>query len=654
MAPPALAPTLPRRLIHSLLPSLLGLAVVAAHAQDDLSEHDYFESLPEVLTVSRLAQPLSDTPGAVTIIDRKTLQDLNVRDMADVLRLVPGYYVSGYNGANPIGVYHAPLDEGGVRNLVLVDGRPAYSTFYFGGTMRGLMAVDPEDVERVEILRGSNSAAYGANAMFGVINIITRHSADSAGTRISTRLGEGGVRDARLSLGRNVGSASWRLSASQRRDEGLPSLADSRTLRQLRLRADARPTPSDELQLDIGISDLNSGEGYAGDLDNPRRTLAWRDWHLNGQWRHQRSDSEFFKLSMSLTQETLTDGFDRPLPAMPPVRVDFSGIGRRLDLEFQHQFSVSDSARLVWGTGLKVDQSVSQPLYSRADGLSINEKRLFGNLEWRFSPQWLLNAGLFVGNNSWVGGYTSPRLMVNFQPWPEHTLRAGVSRSVRTPSLFELAADTRYDTPLGLIQTNAARGNVRAEHLRTQELGYFFNSRPHHVTLDVRVFRETMRDRVLPTRYGPAQALGIQRLDFINTPGGVFSGFEYQLRWAPVARTEFWLSQSFADVDWDDNTSAVNPPTHTTTLAVMHEWTNRLRLALMFTHRSEMAWRGIGRLPTYRQWDLHLSYPFRVGDMSARAAVSVRNLNGDQSLFTSSFASPVSRRQAYASLQFEF
>lgn len=654
MAAPAPASTLHHRLTRHLLPCLFGATAAVVHAQDDLSELDYFQSLPEVLTVSRLAQPISDTPGAVTIIDRKTLQDLNVRDMADVLRLVPGYYVSGYNGANPIGVYHAPLDEGGVRNLVLVDGRPAYSTFYFGGTMRGLMAVDPEDVERVEVLRGSNSAAYGASAMFGVINIITRHSADSVGTRISTRLGEGGIRDARLSLGRNEGAASWRLSVSQRQDEGLPKLADSRTLRQLRLRADARPSASDELQLDIGVSDLHSGEGYAGDLDNPQRTLGWRDWHVNGQWRHQRSDSEVFKLSMSLTQETLTDGFDRPLPAMPPVRVDFSGIGRRLDLEFQHQFGLSDNARLVWGTGLKVDQSVSQALYGRPDGLSINEKRLFGNLEWRFSPQWLLNAGLFLGNNSWVGSYASPRLMVNFQPSPEHTLRAGVSRSVRTPSLFELAADTRYNTPLGLIRTNAATGNVRAEHLQTHELGYFFSSRPHHVTLDVRVFRESMRDRVLPTRYGPAQALGIQRLDFVNTPGGEFSGFEYQLRWSPVARTEFWLSQSFADADWNDNTVAVSPPTHGTTLAVMHEWANRLRFSLMFTHRSEMAWRGVGRLPTYRQWDLHLSYPFRVGDVSARAAVSVRGLNGDQALFTSSFASPVSRRQAYASLQFEF
>lgn len=645
---------MPTVTLRRALASLLLAAGVPALAQTGLNEQDYFASLPVVLTVSRLAQSLSDTPGAVTIIDRKTIQDMNARDMADVLRLVPGYYVSGYNGANPIAVYHAPLDEGGVRNLVLIDGRPAYSSYYFGGTSRGLMSVNPEDVERVEVLRGSNSAAYGANALFGVINIVTRHSADTLGAQITTRLGEGSLRDARVSLGRGDDTLSWRLSASRRSDDGLAALFDSRDLRQIRLRADARPSPRDELQLDMELSDLKAGEGYAGDLDNPNRTLSWRDWHINGQWRHQRSDTEQFKLAMSLTQETLSDGFDRLLPGgLPPVKVDFSGMGQRLDLEFQHQLGLNDHTRVVWGAGLKVDRSQSQPLYTRTDWQSINEKRLFGNLEWRLSPQWLVNAGLFLGHNSWVGGYASPRLMVNFQPTPQHTFRAGVSRSVRTPSLFELAADTRYATPLGLVQTNTATGNARSERLETEELGYFFDGSAHNITLDVRVFTETMRDRIVPARYGATQALGIRRLDFVNTESGRFSGFEYQLRWAPLPRTEFWLSQSFTDTDGFANAFMFSP-THSTTLAVVHEWANRLRLSAVLSQRSNMGWRGVGLPPDFSQLDLHLAYPFRIGTTSARAAVSVRGIDAPQELFVSGFARPVSRRQAYVTLQLEF
>ena len=323
-----------------------GLLHTAAQAQADLSEKDYFDALPVVLTVSRLAQPISETPGAVTVIDRKTIEALQVRDMADLLRLVPGYFVGGYNGANPIAVYHAPLDEFGIRNLVLIDGRPAYSSYYFGGTSRGLMSVDPQEVERVEVLRGANSAAYGANAMFGVINIVTRHTADTLGGSASVRLGGDGVRDARVSLGRGDPTLSYRFSALRRSDDGLRGLFDSRQLDQLRLRVDATPSGSDDIQFDAGVSDLRAGDGYAGDVGNPARTLAWRDWHLHGVWRRQLSDTEQIKLSLSATRESLRDRYDY-LPA-PGVVVDFSGVGRRLDVEVQHQRTLLPELRLVW------------------------------------------------------------------------------------------------------------------------------------------------------------------------------------------------------------------------------------------------------------------------------------------------------------------
>jgi iron complex outermembrane receptor protein len=657
MAPPALAPTLPRRLIHSLLPSLLGLAVVAAHAQDDLSEHDYFESLPEVLTVSRLAQPLSDTPGAVTIIDRKTLQDLNVRDMADVLRLVPGYYVSGYNGANPIGVYHAPLDEFGARNLVLIDGRPAYSPYFFGGTSRGLMAVNPEDVERVEVLRGANSAAYGANAMFGVINIVTRHSTDTLGAQFTTRIGEGNIRDTRLAIGHGDSGLSWRLSASRRSDDGLKGLFDGRDLRQLQLRADARLSPQDEVHLDFGVSDLQAGEGYAGNIDNPLRTLGWRDWHISGQWQRQISDTEQLKVSMSFTRETLKDNF---LYGNTGLLVDFSGVGRQLDVELQHQFNVGDSARLVWGTGFRVDEAESYPLFFRRDAVQARETRLFGNLEWRLSPRWLLNGGLFLANHNWIGSFATPRLMFNYQLAPDHTLRFGVNHSVRTPTLFELAGDVRYFAPNGtqVGRTYAATGRVRPEALQSQEIGYFANLREQRMTLDVRVYQEKMSGMISRRTYAlqPALAVtGTLAYDYANLPAPVFTGLEYQVRWALGPRTELWINQNFAHMKWSANSIAIEPPAATTSLMLSHQFANHIRVGLVVTHRYNMSWRGVGQTnQSYQQSDLHISYPWRMGTTKARAALTIRNLNGAEELFVSNAARPSSRRQAYASLQFEF
>lgn len=634
------------------------MVTAQAQAQDDLSEHDYFQALPEVLTVSRLAQPISDTPGAVTIIDRKTLQDLNVRDMADVLRLVPGYYVSGYNGANLIGVYHAALDEFGARNLVLVDGRPVYSSYFFGGTARGLMAVNPEDVERVEVLRGANSAAYGANAMFGVINIVTRNSADTLGTQVTTRVGQGGVRDARVALSRGDQALSWRLSASRRSDDGLKGLNDDRDLRQVRLRVDMRPNNRDEVQLDVGLSDLATGEGYPGDTENPVRTLGWGDWHASGQWRRQLSDTEQIKLSMSLTRETLKDRF---FYGNTGVLVDFSGIGRRLDVELQHQFSLHESARLVWGAGLRVDDAESAPLFYREGAVRMRESRLFGNLEWRLGPQWVLNGGLFLGHHSWIGTFAAPRVMVNYQMATDQTLRFGVNRSVRTPTLFELAGDVRYFDNMGqqVGRTYLTTGQVRPERLNSAEIGYFANLRELRMTLDVRYYHEKMSDLIARRSYRVTPSLpitGSAAFDYHNVPAPHFRGIEYQLRWMSSSYTEWHLSQNFANMVWSDpNRVAISPPSHATTLAVTHELSNRVRLGAVFTFRNAMAWRGLGELyQTYRQLDLHLSYPWRIGSTQARAAFTLRNANGPTQMFESRYARPFSRRQVYASLQFEF
>lgn len=656
MAPPRLA-THPFRCFRRVLPGLLGAALSTAQAQDDLSELDYFEALPEVLTVSRLAQPISDTPGAVTIIDRKTLQELNVRDMADVLRLVPGYYVSGYNGANPIGVYHAPLDEFGARNLVLIDGRPAYSPYFFGGTSRGLMSVNPEDVERVEILRGANSAAYGANAMFGVINIVTRHSADTLGAHVTTRFGEGSIRDTRVAVGRGDDSLSWRLSASRRADDGLKALFDSRDLRQLQLRADARLSRHDELQLDVGFSELQSGEGYAKNIDNPQRTLGWQDWHISGQWRRQLSDTEQVKLSMSLTRETLKDNF---LYGNTGLLIDFSGVGRQLDVELQHQFNLGDSARMVWGAGLRIDQAESLPLFFRRDAVETRENRLFGNIEWRVAPRWVINGGLFVGHHSWVGTFATPRLMANYQLAPDHTLRFGVNRSVRTPTLFELAGDVRYFNPAGIQvgRTYKARGNLQPEELQSQEIGYFGNLRDQRLTVDVRLYQEKMSGMISRTTYAllPALAVtGTNAFDYTNASAPRFTGLEYQLRWGLGSRTELWVNQNFASMSWPGGTFAIKPPDVTTSFMVSHEFANRLRVALLVAHRTALNWRGVGQAGNnLLQTDLHLSYPWRIGTTKARAALTIRNLNGAQELFLSNSANPFSRRQAYASLQFEF
>ncbi len=609
-------------------------------AAEPPSEEDFFASVPEVLTVTRLSQSLADTPGSVTVIDRETIARSGARDLADVLRLVPGYLVSGWNGANPGAAYHVPLDEYGVRNLVLVNGRSVYSPFLLGGTHRGMMGVMLEDVERIEVLRGANSAAYGANAMYGVINVITRHSADTQGAGVSLTTGVQGIRDAHARVGWGDDRASYRLSVGQRNDHGYEGLFDDRQLHQLHFRGDIRPSAQDELQLDAGLTRHVAGEGFAGNPGNPERTVRWRNLFLHGQWRRQLSATEAVKVSASVDQERLVD--TAPYTPIAGVVLDSGGRGRRLNLEFQHQLQVTDDLRGVWGLGWKQDSVLSRPIYFQDQALKNNESRAFGNLEWRASPKWLVNAGLFLGDNSWTGTYVAPRLMVNHHFTSDHTLRAGITRSIRSPSLFELASDVRYYDPLGnlLLRTYVASGNARPERLDTRELSYYGHFRDARLVVDVRAYHERMRDLIEVDTYNSFPQ------DHVNKPGLTTQGLEYQLRWSPREGTQVWFGQNLMRHRWaeagrDDRI----PPTHTTSVAWFQKLAPATDLTLALYARGGMTWRRTeNALPPARRLDLRLAHALQLGNTRAQIALTVQALNGDQQEFVSTRPSVLARR----------
>lgn len=621
-----------------------------------LSEQDYFSDLPEVLTVTRLAQPLSETPGAVTVIDRATIRRSGARELADVLRLVPGYFVAGWNGANPNAVYHTPLDDYGTRNLVLIDGRPVYSTAFVGDTHRSMMGILLDDIERVEVLRGSNAAAYGANAMFGVINIITRHSADTQGAMAMATGGEGGTRDAGARIGWGNAAASFRLSAGRRADRGYLNVYDDKLAEQLHFRGDLRPSADQELLLAAGVAQLSAGEGFAGQPGNPPHAIHWQDQYVHGQWRRQLSATEELRVAASYDVEQIRDRVR--YPPLPAVMLDFGARGRRLNLELQHSIGIAAELRAVWGLGYKHEDVLSRPLFATDDRLAFHEKRLFGNIEWRPHPQWLVNAGGFWGDHSQVGSYFVPRLMANFHVVPDHTLRIGTTDALRVPTFFELKGDVRYYLDGMLIgRTTAARGNARPEEMQAQELGYFGNFRAWRLTLDVRVFRERMRDRIAGEGYDLPVALpatGTHVEDYINNTGLKLRGLEYQLRWKPLADTEIWLNQTFVKQVWDDGWDDRIPPRHATTLALFQKLPLNLDLGLIYHRIGGMTWRSDEDwLPPRRRLDVRLAYPFQVGSTRAEAAVVVQAANGNSPEFlpTENFAV---ERRAFATLRLEY
>jgi iron complex outermembrane receptor protein len=621
------------------------------------TEQDYFSELPEVLTVTRLAQPLSETPGAVTVIDRETIRRSGTRDVSDLLRLVPGYIVYGWNGANPTASYHAALDDYGTRNQVLIDGRSVYSGYYLGNTQRGMMGIVLEDIERIEVLRGSNSAAYGANAFLGVINIITRHAADTHGGLMSVTSGDEGVKDNLLRYGWASNGAHYRLTAARQSDNGYRNAHDDKGLGQLHFRGDLQVAPGSELMLSAGVFETTAGEGFSSSAGNPLRTIASENIYFNGVLKKQLAADEDLRLTTSFSEEAVTDRSRHGTVA--GVVLDYGGRARRFDVELQHSFAPRSGLRVVWGGGVHHELAESVPLYFDPK-VSITRLQLFGNLEWRPHARWVINAGSMLEKHSTTGSELAPRLAANFQLAHGHTLRGGLSRSFRSPSLFELEADVRYyvsGTQVG--RTARATGGAKAESIESREVGYLGEIPSWRFSLDVRAFEERLKGLIRPKSYAVQPSLavtGTTASDYVNYPGFYLRGIEYQMRWKPLADTEIWFNQSFVTpVYAKREQDLATSPRHLATLAVFQRMPGGLELTAVLHGQDSMSHRNVvtDKTDPLERLDLRVAYPFRMGSTKAEIAVTVQAANGDHPIYLPSQKFEYDRR-TFGTLKVEF
>ena len=202
---------MPRHLLRplSFLLGLTGSSLAGAGAYEPFLDSP---ALPEVLTATRLQQAPAAVPGSISVIDRELIKASGAREITELLRLVPGMLVVPEGNTTNVN-YHGGLAAGARRLQVLVDGRSVYRP--------ALAQVDwvdipvaLEDIERIEVFRGPNTVSYGANALLGVINIITRTPGDSLGTRLTYTSGKRGIQDwyARQGVGWEGGALRVSLS----------------------------------------------------------------------------------------------------------------------------------------------------------------------------------------------------------------------------------------------------------------------------------------------------------------------------------------------------------------------------------------------------------------------------------------------------------
>ena len=642
---------------------VLGWGAHATQAQGlmPVTEKDFLSELPIVLSVSRLPQRQDETPGAVTVLDRNMIRLSGARDVADLLLLVPGFQSSAsFEGDAPQASYHGGFSSYAGRIQVLIDGRSAYSPFLFGSVAPGLQTVAIADIERIEVLRGSNSAAYGARAFLGVINIVTRDPADTLGLRAGVTAGENGVRDAQASFGWGQDNASFRLGVDRRGDDGLKGSNGRNLVNRINFRADVRPVQGDELQLRLGGLAIASGVGFAGNVDRPLHERSFDSGYLQLDWRRNLGADSDLALSYAHTDETFRDNFFFALPApFNGVIIDFGGRASGDSLALQHTVRLNPELRFVWGGELRRESVVSKPLYNTDDPQQTQFTRLFGNMEWRATRDLVFNAGGLLERSSKSGDSFAPRLMANWHAADGQTLRAGVSKAYRPPSTFESSSNERFMASGVLFQIESlSRGTAQPESVVAREIGYLGEFPRQGVSVDVRLFHEQIGGIIRRASYAlppgtqlVQSASGVSlTTDYVNAEDFAIRGLEYQLKWRPWAGTQLTFNQAWTNIDSRDAGAALAAPKLASTLMWTQKLPRGIDLSLIHHERGPMTLQGSSVQFPMRRTDVRLGMPLQLGKQRGDLALVVQNLGSAYQDFNGSFQF---QRRAFVTLQLD-
>ncbi len=545
--------------------ALMGLSpYVCAQSPDSISEKDFLTDMPIVLSVSRLPQRLDETPGAVTILDRDMIRLSGARDVADLMRLVPGFQTGySFESVAPTASYHGAFGTYANRLQVLVDGRSTYSPYFIGSIEPGLESVALQDIERIEVLRGSNSAAYGARAMLGVINIVTRHTVDTLGLQASQISGNNKINDSQARIGWATPDASFRITVDRRADEGLTGSNGHNQIDRANFRADWRTAANDDVQLRAGGSTIYVGKGVPNDTSNALRDTSFDTQFAQLDWRRSLGDDADLAFNFSHTQESYKDSFPYSLKeiknyfspsaesaailkkevekvygsitdttfqylyaeylkkelggitdeALKAKKIQAARLADSFDINvggrssndsvsLQHTFRQGSTLRVVWGGEFRRERVTSQALYNTDSALVTDFTRLFANAEWRLAPALVLNAGAMAENSSVSGDNIAPRVMLNWHAAPGQTLRAGFSKAFRPPSTFEQSSNIQLSSNGQLLRiTSLSQGNIQPESVRVREFGYLGDFPKWGVNLDVRIFHEQLGGYIKHDKY---------------------------------------------------------------------------------------------------------------------------------------------------------
>jgi len=626
--------------ISPLLFLLICLASTAfANEVDDLSFFN--EEIPVVLSATRLAQPQTEAPATITLIDRQMIKLSGAKEIPELFRLVPGMHVNYFRGNSATVGYQGLNSEFPQGVQVLVDGRSLYNPL-FGGVNWRTFPINIEEIERIEVIRGANSTSFGSNAFQSVINISTTHASQFNGQQAKQTIGERGYKRSYVKTGHSFADIDFRLSASHTDNNGYANNKDDSRQDSFNTRIDYQVTPHDSVQINASaVNTLLQTEnpdpgdefGLSYDPTDPPRSVDESSFSLHTKWEHITNNEHVFITQFSYAQfkskdkssSSYIDNVNFPPHSVPvTTSSDYTLAYDRWDFEFEHQLKPSSSTRLIWGAGLRSDR-VYMPFWTGTTKKHDNSlQRLFSNLEWRPVDNIILNIGGLWEHSQLVGDDFAPRVAINYLLTPKQSLRFSTSRAFRAPVIVEnnFNAELVFQAnPGGTINVPIfeATPGLNPETVRSFELGYHGLFAANALTLDIKFFRNEY-DHIIDTADCSPCATGASNT-LLNQHQVQINGYEFELNYKPSPHNLLHIGYAYnhANVGQKTGNDIENIynsiPKDVFNILAAHTFQNELWASIAYYHTGSIENLDSGSaLGPMRRLDLNAGRGFKVAE----------------------------------------
>ncbi len=520
----------------------------------------------EVTTASRKEQSLMDTAAAVAVVRGEDIRRMGVRSLPEALRMVPGTNVARIDGNKYAISVRGFSDRFANKLQVLIDGRSVYTPL-FSGVFWEQQDAFLEDIDRIEVIRGPGGAVWGANAVNGVINIITKKAKDTQGSLLYA----GGGSEERVFGGARHGGTSgdglfYRAYAKgggrdEQHDHATNDPAEDDSwmgLAGFRTEWIASETDTVTVMGEYYHGRYGASTSQAAPppffVDAGHEHYMGRGGHLLARWERRLGGSGLIEAQVSAGETHFESSF-------------FEERRRTLDIDVTHRWTPVAGHDVVWGAGYRLTGDEVKNSFAVSldpDAETDDVVSVFLQDEIALSGDSLkLTLGARAEYNDYTQFEFQPSARLSFRAHERHLLWTAASRAVRTPSRGENDIDLTAATfpvvnpfpPPAFFNGSAhvlGNGDLQAEDLLAFEAGYRVQP-SDALTLDIAVFYNMYDDLQTTesrgTVFAPPDVTSLQQFD--DKAEGKTYGAEVAATWQAAKGVRLYGAYTFLRLNFD-------------------------------------------------------------------------------------------------------